>query len=113
MNKDGEVPMCLVACTPSLNNMSKVMSGLPPEIDGERYTKVKSFLLWSFKLDVVPSLRKSGCPDKSCSADETANINEFHAIWALMARAEPYALEMPPFCRHHQSGNCLHIGTKA
>ncbi|KAF0894792.1 hypothetical protein E2562_003676 [Oryza meyeriana var. granulata] len=44
-----ELPTCLAACAASLDDMSKIMSGLPAEIDGERYPKVESFFHGSFK----------------------------------------------------------------
>uniref|UniRef100_A0A0D9XTS8 Uncharacterized protein n=1 Tax=Leersia perrieri TaxID=77586 RepID=A0A0D9XTS8_9ORYZ len=68
--KGGEVPRCLAACAASLDEVSKAMSGLP--MDVKEYTKVQSFLHKKFEAGVAPPLCKSGCPDKSCSADETA-----------------------------------------
>ncbi|KAF0894799.1 hypothetical protein E2562_003683, partial [Oryza meyeriana var. granulata] len=66
------------------------MSGLPAQIDGERYPKVESFLHRLFKSSVVPPLCKSGCPDKSCSVEEKTIADKFHAIWALLDSVEPY-----------------------
>ncbi|KAF0894772.1 hypothetical protein E2562_003656 [Oryza meyeriana var. granulata] len=90
VKKGGELPRCLVACAASLDDVSKVMSRLPAQIDGERYPKVQSFLRGLFKSGAVPPLCKSSCPDKSCSVEEKTIADKFHAIWALMDSVEPY-----------------------
>ncbi|KAF0894800.1 hypothetical protein E2562_003686 [Oryza meyeriana var. granulata] len=91
VKKGGELPRCLAACAASLDDVSKVMSGLPAEIDDERYPKVESFLNGLFKSGAVPPLCKSGCPDKSCSVEEKTIADKFHAIWALLDCVHPYA----------------------
>ncbi|KAF0894798.1 hypothetical protein E2562_003682 [Oryza meyeriana var. granulata] len=91
VKKGGELPRCLAACAASLDDVSKVMSGLPAQIDGERYPKVESFLRGLFKSGSMPLLCKSSCPDKSCSVEENTIADKFHAIWALLDSVEPYA----------------------
>lgn len=95
-----ELPKCLASCAASLDDVSKAMSGLPADIDVERYPKVQSFLRNKFESGAAPPLCKSGCPDKTSTADEAAIADKFHAIWALMDCAETlaqyYVLPPPP-----------------
>uniref|UniRef100_A0A0E0MGG8 Pectinesterase inhibitor domain-containing protein n=1 Tax=Oryza punctata TaxID=4537 RepID=A0A0E0MGG8_ORYPU len=98
--KGGVLPKCLVFCADSLDEVSEVMSGLPKDIDVDRYPKVQSFLRKKFESGAEPPPCKRRCPDKTCTADEATIADKFHAIWALMDCAETlgqyYVLPPPP-----------------
>uniref|UniRef100_A0A0E0MGG6 Pectinesterase inhibitor domain-containing protein n=1 Tax=Oryza punctata TaxID=4537 RepID=A0A0E0MGG6_ORYPU len=98
--KGGKLPTCLVFCAESLDEVSEVMSGLPEDIDVEKYPKVQSFLRKMFESGADPPLCQRCCPDKTSTADEAAVAEKFHAIWALMDCAETlgqyYVLPPPP-----------------